>query len=284
MMSLVAHTAGALRCLNALTGAVLGAVPIAFLVLVATIAESSLGRPSSTTSVGFVMAMVFGVVGAVIGATVGLIVGRLAKRVLPAGPANPALAFAVLIVVTIVPAGWAVYSVRQYEADNTPRVVQSTGAITRVEAGGGPPITMTPATLVYATLPEQAAHRQPLSWNGRPVGVSVEGSDLVLMAGGSQVSRVDLSRLDYVREVVGVTGALDQRGPAWLALLVRLRASGRRELLLVFDPRGKLVHEELLERKSRLHDAAVMWISGVPAGGQELAVDVGTPLRYAALR
>ncbi len=89
---------------------------------------------------------------------------------------------------------------------------------------------------------------------------------------------MSLAGLDYVREVLGVT-ATDGQSQDWLALLVRLRATGRRELLLIYDATGALVHEELLAR-TKSGPQQVLWNAGPGNGEPAFLIDVGEPLRY----
>jgi hypothetical protein len=67
---------------------------------------------------------------------------------------------------------------------------------------------------------------------------------------------VFLPELEFSPLFSGATATLDGRDE-WPALLVRLRATGKREVLLIYDPAGKLMHEELLERRN--HVAAMLW-------------------------
>lgn len=95
-------------------------------------------------------------------------------------------------------------------------------------------------------------------------------------------NRVSLKGLDYVREVLGATAALDAKGE-WLALLVRLRSTGHRELLLIYDPTGTLAHQELLVRTAGGPED-VLWSAGQAGDPPEFVLNLGEPLRYAAKR
>jgi hypothetical protein len=82
-------------------------------------------------------------------------------------------------------------------------------------------------------------------------------------------------------EVLGTTAALDGSGE-WLALLVRLRATGKREVLLIYDPAGKLMHQELLERRNNV--AGKLWSAGSVGTKQEFGVDLGGEIVRFALK
>jgi len=66
-----------------------------------------------------------------------------------------------------------------------------------------------------------------------------------------------------------------------VALLVRLRATGRRELLLIYNPAGTLAYEELLARTTAGR-FPVMGSAGQFGDQHEFVLDLGEPLRYVA--
>jgi hypothetical protein len=109
-------------------------------------------------------------------------------------------------------------------------------------------------------------------------GVTLDGETLIISRDSAVMGRVSLSGLDYVRQVYGVTVTEDE-GQEFLALLVRLRATGRRELLLIYDSTDALVHEELLAR-AKSGPAPVLWNTARSAGEQGFLLDLGEPLRY----
>lgn len=92
---------------------------------------------------------------------------------------------------------------------------------------------------------------QPIEWNSRRVLIEVTDDALQVRVGDQALPRVDLAGLSYVREVDGVTASLGNGASESLVLLARLRATGRRELLAIFDPQGTVAHLELLERPRR---------------------------------
>jgi hypothetical protein len=179
-----------------------------------------------------------------------------------------------------VPSALAVRSVLSYGSVNAPGGIESIGVVVRTE-GASHLEPVSPAALIWASLPETAERVQEFRWNARAVRVIVEGGELVVRAGDVASTPVDLSHLDYIREVYGVTATLGGDNSESLALLARLRATGRRELLLIFDAQGTLSYRELLERRTNLLDSPVMWRAGRKSERQEFIVDLGAPLRYA---
>ena len=105
---------------------------------------------------------------------------------------------------------------------------------------------------------------------------------MALRAGSMTSTSIDLAGFDYVREVHGASASLEEDGAEWLAVLVRLRATGRRELLAIYDPGGNLAYQELLERETPLLDTPVLWAARDQSARRAFIVDVGTRLRYQA--
>jgi hypothetical protein len=61
-----------------------------------------------------------------------------------------------------------------------------------------------------------------------------------------------------------------------------LRATGKREVLLIYDPAGKLMHQELLERRNNV--AGKLWSAGSVGTKQEFGVDLGGEIVRFALK
>ena len=87
---------------------------------------------------------------------------------------------------------------------------------------------------------------------------------------------VDLRWYDYVREAQGVCVPSHKLRKSYLAMLVLLRATGRREMLVVYTPDGRLVHQELLA--SDRGDQITLCRDG---DRSTILLEGPTPVRYA---
>lgn len=282
-MKFQALAASVLSSITPLTGALVGGLGVAAPIFAGTVAEIMFGRPSSTTVVAFPIAFVFGTGGALIGAAIGFAVRRFVMRSHWARQMDRRVVGMLLLLAVGIPSVLAVRSVLSYELLNAPGVIESTGLVVRHEAVS-PLEPRSPAVLIWASHPEVAGQVQELHWNERAVRVTVNGGQLVMHAGDVTSAAVDLRGLDYVREIHAVTATLGGGTSESLALLARLRATGRRELLLIFDSRGTLRYRELLERRTNLLRSPVIWSAGPESERQEFIVDLGAPLRYAGTR
>ena len=265
------------RSVNSVTGALIGIAAAATYVLAAIATEMTIGRPSPTQMAG---AIVFGLpflcaFGALVGALLGWLGRIVVRRTAGARAWERSILAGTLALVVLIAGISGIQVVRQSEARQQPRVMRSTGAVTRL-AGFGALTPDTSAVPVFDVLRNDDA--RTLSWRGGAVGVKVDGETLNISRNSAVMNQVSLSGLDYVTQIYGVTST-DGQDREWLALLVRLRATGRRELLLIYDSAGALVYQELLAR-TKSGPAPVLWNGGRAPGDRGFLLDLGEPLRY----
>ena len=196
-----------------------------------------------------------------------------------AGRADLRVVAILLMIFVSVPSVLAIREVRRMEAENTPRVIRSTGEVSRVE-GSSELAPARSATFLWVSFPHPDHPRGELRWNGRRVDVRVTDDHLLVTAEQLTTRTIDISRFDYPREVYGATARLSTTGQEWLALLVQLRATGRRELLFVLNPDGVIVHEELLERGRGRVPRVGLGTAGPAGAPQEIVLDRGVAIRY----
>jgi len=271
--------AALLRSITALTGALVGGVFVAAYILGGTAAEIAIGRPSPTQLAGAVMAGIWlGPFVAALGALVGWLVSLGIRRTRFAGPVSARVVVGVLAVVAAASALSSTMLVVAYEGRHAPRVLASTGSLTRVDgASGQSPVTQAVRSHLTSSSSARTESRPVLflSWGGEAAQLALDGEILVLTRGSRTVDRVDLRGLDYVSEIHAATATLDG-GAEWLAVVVRLRPLGRREVLLVYDPGGTRVRHEMLTSGR----SPVLAVAGEPGTRQELVLDVGSIVHY----
>ena len=268
-----------LRSITTWTMALAGGLGIAVPILAATYYEMKFGRPSSTSGIAIPFAFILGGLAAGLGAVVGKGIHGWVARTRWAGPADLRVVAILLTLVVTVPSVCAIREVRRMEAANTARVIRSSGDISRVEGNSQLAPTRS-AAFLWVSSPHPDHPRGELRWNGRPVDVRIVDDRLLVAADGVPSTTIDISRFDYAREVYGVTAALSSDRLEWLALLVQLRATARRELLFIFNPQGTLVHEELLEPRRGRVPRVGLGTAGSADATQEIVLDRGVPVRY----
>ena len=264
------------RSITARTGALIGGLGAATPIVAAAIAELWWGRPSSTSGLALPAAVFLGAAGAAVGAGVGHMIEASVRASPRAGPVEWRVAGVLLLIAAGAPTVLLVRSVLRQEVLNVPRVIFSTGEIVRSpDESSQQPIFW--ATLIWS-LSGRTETADALRWNGEPVRVSVRDDELEVSAGAVRGGAVSLADFDYVRDIYGVTAKLASDRTEFLALLLDLRRSGRRSLLLVFNPRGTVVHKELMDR--RLANPT-LFAAGEPEH-QEISVNAGWPVHYYA--
>lgn len=88
-----------------------------------------------------------------------------------------------------------------------------------------------------------------VEWNGNTVIISDWGAGVIIRKSyGQVIATADLSAFDYVTEVHPAIFCGMAPDDEWLAVLVKLRATSHRSMLLIYNSLGKLAYQEYLER------------------------------------
>lgn len=91
----------------------------------------------------------------------------------------------------------------------------------------------------------------PIVWNDRQVTVVTKREKLVIRDKGTMIiADTDLSKYDYIRELWAIPIHLHAAEQDYLAVLADLRPSSHRSIIIIYDPTGSIVYQEILERKS----------------------------------
>jgi len=271
------------RSISGGSGAFLGAVLAVSYLVGGMATEISFGRAGPNQLAGtIVFALpVLTVLGVGAGALVGFVVRSVVERMPFAGPSSRRAVVSLVILAAAIGGLSGARAAVRSEEGNRPRVIETSGVV-RILEGESVLAPLTPATLVFQSLQRSEGSKE-LVWRGQLVEMEVEGELLMIDDRSGPVDRVTLDGLDYVREVYGVVADLAGDGREWLAVLVRLRATGRRELLLIYDHNGTLTHKELLARTASGR-GPVLWSAGAPIERQEFVLDLGEVVRYAVSR
>ena len=216
--------------------------------------EIAIGRPSSTAAIGFI----FFPIASLIVAGIGYVVGLVARPFLLRRGERDRVDSAKLrrnsvltIIVFAIPAGiaGAMHMVR-VERHNEPRLISNTGAF---EVHAYPSMEYSeeaaPAIGIRSTQIWSFDAVEPLqtTWLDRELAANVDGRVLELKAGSTVLASYDLRSYSYITEVDALP-IRSSRGDDFLAVLVHLRATSYRSMLLIYDDDFNPVYEQLLER------------------------------------
>lgn len=241
------------------------------------IAESALGRPSSTAGLGFVFGPGIGLVAGAAAYLFAMGVRAIARRAgfpsarVPSG----VVAFGVLAVVASVIA--VAFTARTQtiarEFARRPRVIVES-ALTKSNPSSSGLDARVEAPLLFSIYQEAVV--PSIDWNGR--AVIVRGSDehvTVLDKAGTPIASTDLHEFDYIGRIRAVPVCRHPNGAQDLAVLATLRATSARSMLIVYGPTGAVVYQEHLERTSSGEGWAGTMYAGSRSGQEMLVVDHG---------
>lgn len=247
-------------------------------------ADFLIGRPSSTAGIGIVLMFPLVLFAAVIGFAAGHFLGMALRRrgITPQVPMKPYRLALAAVLVAVIAAGAALGAgpVIRHERLHEPRVIAGAGSVGRDE--GAPDDCGEPAPAALACDISSGVSSSQLPWNGREVtlGCTREGRITISDASAGIVAAADLSDYEYVRTVhAAVVPGADGREA--LAVLAGFRATGRRHMFMIFDADGRVVYQELLERRGRAADAPLAVCAADDAAGG-IVVNLGRPVTYRA--
>lgn len=231
--------------------ALLTAVPVSATLLAPVIAESAFGRPSSTAGIGYFVVPILGLLsgGAAYAIAMGLRgvtrrAGMQSRLVPPWIVASAILATVAGTAFVAVNAGSQVIAT---EAARRPRIMIESTRFIKVALPSAGANSQVEAALLFSIYP--GAVVPAMDWNGRPVSLS--GTDehvTILDKAGATIASTDLRAFDYIATIRAVPLCEGQSGGQHLAVLVTLRATSHRSMLILYAPDGAVAYQEHLER------------------------------------
>jgi len=120
-----------------------------------------------------------------------------------------------------------------------------------------------------------------IDWNGRPVRLVGTNEQVTVLDGaGAQIASTDLHRFDYVGRISATPFCRHANGDRDLAVLVTLRATSKRSMLILYGTDGAVIYQEHLERTGQ-GDAWAGAMFAVNADGNDvLVIDLGVVNTY----
>jgi hypothetical protein len=215
--------------------------------------ETAIGRPSSTAALGLIFAPIFSLIIAGIGALLGLVPmfillkrgerDRIKKSKLVRN------AFILTILLSVAAGGVAFIQVVANEKRNSPHILSNNGnfIITAYSESDIPSVAAHPS-LVWEFGNKNIA---PTAWLGNQYIFNVNNStSMQLITGSSTVATYNFSDYTYLTEI-STLPITTSKNVDYLLVLVKLRATSFRSMLLIYDKDFNLVHENLVRRCGR---------------------------------
>ena len=222
--------------------------------LTGLIFEMKFGRPSSTSAIGFIFIPVYAVFLLLIGYAVGLIVRFIVSRFTAERTLSKKTiytiyaAFLAVVLVSSIAGG---FSFKIYEDRQKPHVIINSAAVSKLPDVQYLESNQTVARFLLSIFEDDKIKNGALSWNDKTIRfrLSNETNSLVVLDdAGAQLLQIDLSAFDYITRVYAVPVTIDASKKKGLAVLVNLRSTSRRSVLLIYNAEKKLLYQELLYR------------------------------------
>jgi len=237
--------------------------------------EVAIGRPSSTSGLGFFFIPIWGGLAAVAGLVLGFVV-RAVWHALKRSEAetNTSALRATLACAVVAAAAAGALSVVHYEQAAEPRVRLDGGLLVReFRADLGKPVRT--STVLYDSDKKTAT----LSWGGNTSELVIDDDQVLLRDTTScKNARFATAALDYITRVDAVP-VLAEQGPSLLAIVICGRATGRRAIVATVDENYQVIFEEQVKRFWQLSDTPVE----VRAGSEHDEYVVVGPYSYESL-
>jgi len=249
--------------------------------LTALIAEEHIGRPSSTHAIGFIFVPIYAALLALACFCVGLVVRGIVGIFVKPRPisqqTNKMITIFFLCVLAVAFFSGVAF-IQQQEVKQQPHLIFDSGNIIKISPSEIRGKKEKDATFVLTIYSDDKNQVAPFLWNGKKIDFKVLGDNTlkILDPGGHELIVADLHKFDYIGRIHALQIALSDSESKGLAVLVRLRATSRHSMLLIYDSSAKLIYQELLERHADNEMNTIVDDSGI----EYLYVDIDSPVVY----
>lgn len=215
--------------------------------------EASIGRPSSTFVIGYIFAPIYSLIVAGIGYIIGLIPRFFLKKRGEKDLVKKSTYIIYASIITILlgsfSAATAIKQVIDYEEFNKPHLLSNKAEFKKtIYSESEIPSVSKQAELVWEY---DNTNMEPLLWNQMKLTTKVQNStQLSILVDEATKATYDFQGYTYITEI-SILPITNAENINYLAVLVRLRATSSRSMLLIYDQIFTLIYEELLDRCGR---------------------------------
>lgn len=235
-----------------LLSGLLTALSLAGFIVMEALAEINAGRPSSTVGLGFVAGPIAGILAGAVVWGIAKPVALVIRRFWTGSLAVPAwLTLAVwLCTLAGIPANYYVSRAKVVAREylRRPHVILDSTLIRPIAQ----PTTSLDARIEAPELVGGITNKidaKPIQWNGRGVKVNNSSGRVVITDESDlTVTSTELGDFDYIGQIRAIPVCRQTDGRDLLAVLVTLRPTSRRSMLMIFSADAQLVYQHHLER------------------------------------
>ncbi len=221
--------------------------------LTALVAETVIGRPSSTHAIGFLYVPAYATLVALIFFCIGFAVRLvISKFVTPRSISR--LSNRIINILFVCSLALSFFSgvvfIERQEEKQKPHVIYDSGRIIKISPSAIKGKKDSEAKFVFTIYSDEKNKVESFLWNGKKIHFNVIGDNTlkILDKGRHDLVTADLNKYDYIGRIYVQRLAIGDSASKGLSVLVRLRATSRRSMLLIYDSAAKLVYQELLKR------------------------------------
>lgn len=239
-------------------------------------AEFEIGRPSSTASIGYLFVPIYAGLVGLIGVGVGFIVRAVLKGRGERDQVKRSKFYLVTLSILIL-SSWfasniATQQVMAFEEFNEPKLISNKGNFLKTQGA----VDVTPSAEKYAELAWdfEKGSRDSFLWGKVETQIGVKNDTLmeIQFSDGSPIE-YDVRNYSYITEISTIKYPTNIDIESNLVVLVKLRATSFRSLLLIYNQKRELIYEELLKRCGRIQYIGV----GDAIEGEEIIVSICNP-------
>lgn len=261
----------------------LTAVVVGAYVLAPVIAEVTLGRPSSTVGLGFVFGPVVALLCGAVAFAIAIGLRWMARRAGLSSAIVPTWLVGCVLLVTagaiMVVGATARTEIIAKEVARRPRVIIGSARIVKMPREPISAGDRVEAPLLFSIYGDKVV--SATDWNGRAITlVGTNEQVSVLDADGARIASTDLHAFDYIGRINAMPFCTHPNGDRSLAVLVTLRATSDRSMLILYGTDGGVIYQEHLERTRRGERWAGAMFAANVDGNEVLVVDVGAVRAY----
>ena len=189
----------------------------------------------------------------------------------------------IIFVVTVLASSLAGgISFKRYEDFQKPRVIFNSTAVENIRNVNYQKSNQVESKLLLTVFDDEKNRLSTMIWNDTPLSFHLErnSNSLALLDNkGRQLTLIDLSGFDYITRVYAVPLTVDKTNRKGLAVLVHLRITSWRSVLLIYNADMVLIYKELLNRESESIDN-VMKVVKDASGKEYLWLNADPPIIY----
>jgi len=253
-----------------------------FYFMTGLVLEMKIGHPGSTSAIGFLFIPIYAFLvfwaGYVGGLIVRFIIGKLVNERIVSKATIRIIVFAFLIAIVISSIAGGISFKTHYNAQK-PHVIFNSGAVEKIADVNNQKMQIE-AKFLLTIFDDEKSKLEGMTWNGKAVHLDLEKSSNTLKLlddKGDHLITINLGLFEYITRAYTVPIGWTENNLNGLAILVHLRSTSSRSILLIYDSRGNLLYQELLDR---IKIDNVLKVIKDSSGKEYLWVDVATPVIY----